>query len=976
MGSDPTNTVSSSDGISQGLQKMPLLHGRTTGPTRRSTKGQWTEEEDEILRKAVQRFKGKNWKKIAECFKDRTDVQCLHRWQKVLNPDLVKGPWSKEEDEVIVRLVEQYGAKKWSAIAQHLPGRIGKQCRERWHNHLNPAINKEAWTQEEELMLIQAHQVYGNKWAELTKFLPGRTDNAIKNHWNSSVKKKLDSYMASGLLAQFQGLPCVNHTNQSTPTSSRTHQFSGDDSIHKDVAEVEETSECSQGSTFLRCSHSNNEMAKTMVVYTGDENQSADMAKSIVVYTGDENHQADMAKAVVLYTGDDTQPAENLNHGMDPSSSANSSLPSNLVDSSKLIEQNSSHGWPTSDRGQLSSNELQNRSSLDLTGESEFMHRIDVDQNQEAVRNPIQSSVGFSVSTTSVAKDVGCCDMLTQMLTSEDDCLKVMHPPDGSSASLFYQQSNCEISCADNSNSQSYYSEFVGTASYQPICMPLQLYSSTFDGESYQYNGLSVGNQEFPGLAHDGLTYTNDSSNSHFFNDQDNAGSQVQRDQAKDPSELVSADAIGPGEPNVTQIDPSVDENLFLETQQQGPGSLSYEPPRFPSMDIPFLSCDLIQSGGDLQHEYSPLGIRQLMMTSINCFSPCRLWDSPSHYDSPEDVLKSAAKTFTCTPSILKKRNRDLLSPLSEKRCGKKLERVSFFNSASQSQVMFDGNKNQQLPSSSQTAEDSEPFIEDKENLDPTEELAQKEGGKSTPIKVQQPPALVKQNLDDQFFLPDKAATISATPKGPHARTPGKISSIILETTVDPLTITSSSCENPCQSLVSPHTVSGKRNKAASRFAASIPLEFTVENDAFAENSGGMFGETPLKKSLESPSAWKSPWFSFLPGPRVDTDITIEDIGYFTSPGERSYDALGLMKQLSEHTASAYANAQEILGDETPDSILKKRFSEKGEKSQNVLSERRVLDFSECGSPRKGEQRHSTGISFSSPSSYLLKGCR
>lgn len=57
-------------------------------------------------------------------------------------------------------------------------------------------------------------------------------------------------------------------------------------------------------------------------------------------------------------------------------------------------------------------------------------------------------------------------------------------------------------------------------------------------------------------------------------------------------------------------------------------------------------------------------------------------------------------------------------------------------------------------------------------------------------------------------------------------------------------------------------------------------------------------------------------------------------MGYFTSPGERSYDALGLMKQLSEHTASAYANAREVLGDETPDSILKKRFSEKGEKTR------------------------------------------
>ncbi|VVB10636.1 unnamed protein product [Arabis nemorensis] len=56
----------------------------------------WLYHTDEVLCKAVEHFQGKNWKKIAECFKDRTDVQCLHRWQNVLNPELVKGPWSKE----------------------------------------------------------------------------------------------------------------------------------------------------------------------------------------------------------------------------------------------------------------------------------------------------------------------------------------------------------------------------------------------------------------------------------------------------------------------------------------------------------------------------------------------------------------------------------------------------------------------------------------------------------------------------------------------------------------------------------------------------------------------------------------------------------------------------------------------------------------------------------------------------------------
>jgi hypothetical protein len=145
--------------------------------------GVWSEAEDELLYSWQQRI-GNKWSEVARHIPGKTGQQCAQRWRHKVNPDIKRDKWTEEEDALLVRLVHQFG-NRWALISRNVPGRTDQQCMGRWKRHLDPNIKRDGWSLQEDIHLCALYFRYRTQWSDISRGLDGRTPQQCRTRWQN-----------------------------------------------------------------------------------------------------------------------------------------------------------------------------------------------------------------------------------------------------------------------------------------------------------------------------------------------------------------------------------------------------------------------------------------------------------------------------------------------------------------------------------------------------------------------------------------------------------------------------------------------------------------------------------------------------------------------------------------------------------------------------------------------------------------------
>ncbi|XP_047963181.1 myb-related protein 305-like [Salvia hispanica] len=135
---------------------------------------------------------------------------------KSIDVEVRKGPWTMEEDLILMNYIANHGEGVWNSLARSAGlKRTGKSCRLRWLNYLRPDVRRGNITPEEQLLIMELHAKWGNRWSKIAKHLPGRTDNEIKNYWRTRIQKHIK-----------QAENCTGQTVENSNDQASTSQVS------------------------------------------------------------------------------------------------------------------------------------------------------------------------------------------------------------------------------------------------------------------------------------------------------------------------------------------------------------------------------------------------------------------------------------------------------------------------------------------------------------------------------------------------------------------------------------------------------------------------------------------------------------------------------------------------------------------------------------------------------------------------------